>query len=89
MDGTHPVVYTAKGTHANYPKPGIYEIEGTEGVAKDVAVASTDVFDSEPTLVMVGTRAKPLDGQVFVKYWGYWGQISNVPETSGVRRHFP
>jgi hypothetical protein len=24
-----------------------------------------------------------------VKYRGYWGQISNVPETSGVRRHFP
>jgi hypothetical protein len=38
---------------------------------------------------MVGTRAKPLEGQVFVKYWGYWGQVSNVPETSGVRRHFP
>jgi hypothetical protein len=90
-DGTHPVSYVAKGTHANYLKPGTYEIEGTEGVAKDVAasVPAADVFDSEPSLVMVGTRAKPLDGQVFVKYWGYWGQISNVPETSGVRRHFP
>lgn len=90
-DGTHVISYVAKGTHANYLRPGTYAIEGTEGVAKDVAVAApaADMFDTEPTLVMVGTRAKPLDGQVFVKYRGYWGQISNVPETSGVRRHFP
>jgi hypothetical protein len=90
-DGTHVVSYVAKGTHANYLKPGTYEIEGTEGIAKDTAAAAAagDVFDTEPSLVMVGTRAKPLEGQVFVKYWGYWGQVSNVPETSGVRRHFP
>ena len=90
-DGSHPVSYVAKGTHANYLKPGTYEIEGTEGVATDTAAAAPagDVFDTEDTLVMVGTRAKPLDGQVFIRFWGRWGQVSNIPETSGVRRHFP
>ena len=51
MDGTHPISYVAKGTHANYSKPGTY--------------------------------------QVFVKYWGRWGQIGTNSETSGITRHFP
>ncbi len=90
-DGTHVVSYVAKGTHANYLKPGTYDIEGTKGVAKDEAkaAATADIWKTEDTLVPIGTRAKPKNGQVFVKYWGRWGELGDLPETNGVTRHFP
>ena len=92
MDGTHPVSYVAKGTHANYPKPGSYEVPGIPlGLAKDVAKAApaADVWKQETTTILVGTRAAPKNNQVFVKYWGRWGQIGANSETSGITRHFP
>lgn len=92
MDGTHPISYIAKGTHANYPKPGTYEIPGIPlGVAKDVATAApaADVWKQEGTVVLVGTRSAPKNNQMFVKFWGRWGQIGTNSETSGITRHFP
>lgn len=92
MDGTHPISYVAKGTHANYGKPGTYGIPGIPlGVAKDVAKAApaADVWKTEGSTVLVGTRAAPKNGQLFVKYWGRWGQIGETSETSGITRHFP
>ena len=59
MDGTHPVSYVAKGTHANYPKPGDYPI------------------------------AAPKNGQIFIGYWGKWGEIGELAFTTGPTRHFP
>jgi len=89
--GTHPVSYVAKGTHANYPKPGTYVIPGTREIAKDDAKATApgDVWKTANSVVEVGTRAAPKNGQQFVKYWGRWGQIGDLPETSGITRHFP
>ncbi len=92
MDGTHPISYVAKGSHANYSKPGTYTIPGIPlGVAKDVAKAApaADVWKTESSAVLVGTRAAPKNGQTFVKYWGRWGQIGTTAETSGITRHFP
>jgi hypothetical protein len=91
MEGTHPVAYVAKGTHANYPQPGTFAIEGTAGVAKDntKAAAPADVWKTEGSLVAIGTRAAPKNGQVFIKYWGRWGELGDLPETNGVTRHFP
>lgn len=90
--GTHPVAYVAKGTHANYPKPGTYDIEGTFGVAKDEAkeAAAANVWKTETAIVEVGTRAAVKNDQVFIKYRGFWGNVgSDIPETDGVRRSFP
>lgn len=92
MDGTHPISYVAKGTHANYSKPGTYTIPGIPlGVAKDVAKAApaADVWKTDTTVLLVGTRSAPKNNQVFVKYWGRWGQIGSNSETSGITRHFP
>jgi hypothetical protein len=92
MDGTHPVSYVAKGTHANYARPGTYAIEGVPlGVAKDTAKAAppADVWKQESSIIFVGTRAAPKNNQVFVKFWGRWGQIGTNSETSGITRHFP
>ncbi|MBX3230502.1 MAG: Vps62-related protein [Labilithrix sp.] len=90
-DGTHPVAYVAKGTHANYLAPGTYAIEGTHGIAKDTtkAAAAAAVWKTENAVVNIGTRAKPKNGQVFVKFWGRWGEINDIPETNGITRRFP
>jgi hypothetical protein len=90
-EGTHPVAYVAWGTHANYLAPGSYAIEGTGGIAKDTtkAAPAADVWKTEDSLVAIGTRAAPQNGQVFVKYWGRWGELGDIPESSGVTRHFP
>lgn len=88
-DGTHPVAFVAKGSHANYPRPGTYAIEGTAGVAKETASAGAPVWKTEERLLAIGTRAAPRNGQLFVKYWGRWGQIGDLPESSGPTRHFP
>lgn len=89
--GTHPVVYSAKGTHANFPIVGTFDIAGTAGIAKDVtkAAAPGDVWETEKQAVLIGTRAAPKNGQVFVKYWGRWGELRDLPETNGILRHFP
>jgi hypothetical protein len=92
VSGTHPVAYVAKGTHANYPKPGTFDIEGTAGVAKDNAKAAAtpaDIWNTEDALVAIGTRAAPRNNQVFVQYWGRWGELGDLPETDGIARHFP
>lgn len=91
-DGTHPIAYAAKGSHANYALEGTFAIEGVPlDVAKDTtkAAAPANVWKTEGSVVDVGTRAAPKNGQVFVKYWGRWGEIGDLPETSGVTRHFP
>jgi hypothetical protein len=90
MDGLHPVSYVAKGTHANYPRPGTFDIVGTAGVAKDTTAKATGtaVWRTENNTVIIGTRAAPQNGQVFVKYWGLWGEIRDLPETNGIARHF-
>jgi hypothetical protein len=90
MDGLHPVAYVAKGSHANYPRPGTFDIAGTAGVAKDTTAAATGtgVWRTETNTVMIGTRAAPQNGQVFVKYWGLWGEVRDLPATNGIARHF-
>lgn len=90
LDGSHVVSYVAKGTHANYPRPGTYDIPGTY-IATDEAkeAAPADVWKTETSTVLVGTRAAPKNGQTFVKYWGRWGTTGSLPETSGITRHFP
>lgn len=90
LDGTHPVAYVAKGTHANYPQPGSFGLPGA-GLIKDTAVSvlSGDVWKTETSIVLVGTRGTPQNGQSFVKFWGRWGAIGTLPETHGVTRHFP
>lgn len=91
-DATHPIVYAAKGTHANFPSVGSFPIEGVPlDIAKDTtkAAAPADVWKTETSIVQVGTRGSPMNGQVFVKYWGRWGELGDLPETNGVTRHFP
>jgi hypothetical protein len=90
-EGTHPVVYAAKGSHANYPRPGTYAIKGTAGIAHDEAKAARidDVWKTEQNFVIIGSRNSPQNGQMFIQYWGHWGELGDLPETDGVVRHFP
>jgi hypothetical protein len=87
-DGTHPVAYSAIGTHATYPAEGTFAIEGTFGVAKDQTKKSADVWKTEEALVAIGTRARPRNGQRFVAYRGRWGEVGDLPHATGIVRAF-
>lgn len=78
-DGTHPVVFVAKGSHASYPKAGMTR-ECLAGV-----FCSVDIHQEGETRA---TWRRSL-GNVTVEPWygfgGAWGRVSNVPRWA---KHF-
>jgi hypothetical protein len=87
-EGTHPVAYSAIGTHASFPSEGTFDIEGTFGVAKDHTKKSAQVWKTEDALVAIGTRARPRNNQRFVAYRGRWGEVGDLPHATGIIRAF-
>lgn len=81
VEGTHPVVYTAIGTHASYARPGSYE---SPSPFKDVAKDGGPRWRTwESPLVNLGEIGKPLNGQHFILYGGRWGSVGKFDFTSG------
>jgi hypothetical protein len=78
---THPVVYTAKGTHASYPRVGKYDTEAP-GV-HDYTHDGGPVWQTWTSWVNVGEKASPRNGQHFIKYGGRWGEVGEFEMTSG------
>ncbi len=78
---SRPVGYVAIGTHATYHRPGSYTTEVP--VFTDRADGEGPTFDTALGLVNVGERGAPLNGQAWVDYGGRWGEIGNLPNTSG------
>ena len=65
-----PVSYAARGSHANYPKPGIYEYGNDDAVKSDVVWRTRD-------------RLVPLAKQPWYGYGGGWGEVGEFDETTG------
>jgi hypothetical protein len=80
--GTHPVVYSAVGTHASYAKPGSYEITGSPYTDH---ASDGRVWDTGNNVINVGERNAPLSGQDFIRYGGGWGEIGDFSFTTGPR----
>jgi hypothetical protein len=74
VGGTHPVVYPAIGSHANYFQPALYlGRSGREGVGCDDTSGQTAQL--RPTTVLVPTqRSAYLQAFPWLGYEGHWGE---------------
>ncbi len=69
--GTHPHVYVARGSHANY----LRSYSGKLGVASDIVGSNGVVLDSNKyTLV-------ELSDQGWLTYAGRWGEVDSIQDT--------
>ncbi|CAH1232357.1 hypothetical protein PAECIP111891_06999 [Paenibacillus allorhizoplanae] len=81
-DYTHPVVYSALGTHASYPTAGTHT--RTSPLPADVTSTGT-AWNTKNSVINVGELSYPLNSQTFIKYAGLWGEIGATTESTGVK----
>ena len=77
QEGSHPVVYAAKGSHASYATPGTYPLQKVAGLplAKDHA--------SQGKKWETWKNLKNAQKQPWYGYGGAWGEVGN-PEVDSV-----
>jgi len=99
FNSTHPVVWTADGSHASYASESVCDStieEAGWGASSCETNANYRWFTwaggkgTEPGLqgggvINVGEKTRPLNGQNFIKYNSRWGEIGSTSATSGVR----
>lgn len=78
-DYTHPVVLSAKGSHASYPTAG----EQDRFPLPDDETGWGQLWNTYNNVVNVGELGNPQNGQTFIKYAHLWGEIGQTDITSG------
>jgi hypothetical protein len=84
----HPIVYSASGTHASYPKPGKYDVTVTlpyiqlDYTFQDKADGNGKRWDTWNYLVNIGEKAWPRNNNDWIKYGGLWGKIGNLDDVN-------
>lgn len=74
--GTHPVVYSARHSHASYWTVGEQPRGGIAGVLpNDRTAGGGPIWRTWERLVNVGTFEAPAPGQEWVRYTGRWGEL--------------
>jgi len=81
VDRTHPIVYSADGSHASYARAASYVIRSTP--VKDHTYEGGPRWQTWKHFVNVGEAKKPLNNQYFIQYGGLWGEIGETKHTSG------
>ncbi len=72
-DGTHPKVYVARGSHANYPRP----YQGQIGIAGDQVSDDGPVWSpTDYEVVNVGEAGSPMPGMEWLAFAGLWGEFN-------------
>ena len=77
VDGTHPVVYVAQGSHANYFR----SYQGKLGLENDAVGGGVTISPSQLKLVTLGESGNHPEDQSWLDFqgrWGYWGSDSEV-----------
>ncbi len=81
-EGNHPLIFSEKGSHSSIPyqnQEGIKHETWTKG-----KVFQLDGSISETgSLLNIGEKINPLNGQVFIQYSGIWGSPGDFYFTSG------
>jgi hypothetical protein len=80
VNSTHPVVYSADGSHASYPTVGSFP---TILGFSDYTYSGGPVWQTWNNWVNVGEKTAPRNGQSFIKYGGRWGEVGEMDDTSG------
>jgi hypothetical protein len=75
LDGTHPIVYAARGTHANYFR----SYQGKFGLANDyVDGAGTRLQPAELSLVMLSEPSAATGALAWQNFGGRWGNYAKA-----------
>jgi hypothetical protein len=93
--GTHPKVWVADGSHANYRSESACDGTVVEGAYSScwtldgnrwftwTGGKGTNAGFQGGGLVNVGSREYPMAGQGWIQYSGRWGEVGNSDDTSG------
>ncbi|NEW04864.1 Vps62-related protein [Paenibacillus sp. SYP-B3998] len=79
-DYTHPVLYSAIGTHASYPTAGT---QSRGGVLPNDYTGNGSSSNTYYHVVNLGELKHPLNGQAFINYAGLWGEIGATDISTG------
>ncbi|WP_179233073.1 Vps62-related protein [Paenibacillus rigui] len=78
-DYTHPVVYSALGTHASYPSAG----QQSRGLLPSDYTGAGSSSNTYYHVVNMGELSYPLNSQSFINYAGLWGEIGETDISTG------
>jgi hypothetical protein len=85
-DDEHPVVYVAKGSHANYYR----SYQGVLGIQSDVVSGSGEALTPDDyDLVVLGERDLAFPGQAWLSFAGRWGEWGEAEDQLRGRRGPP
>jgi hypothetical protein len=77
-DKNHPIMYSAKGTHASYNKPGYYAVPKLSSLGIKDHTSDGKIWHTWEYLINIGEKESPLNGQYFIYYGGLWGRIGDL-----------
>jgi hypothetical protein len=78
----HPIVYSAAGTHASYPRAGEFPLQHVP-FFKDKTSDFGPVWRTWDNWVNLGERGHPRSGQDFIDFSGRFGRFDTSPLTYG------